>query len=256
MPDFTYEAYASLLDAFVEHDVPCLTVRDYLTRNELPPRFVVLRHDVDRKPENSLDFARLEAERGIESTYYVRTVDEVFDPRVVKEISSLGHEVGYHYEDLDRADGDVGLAREYFRANLASVRELVDVDTVCMHGNPLTPHDNRDLWGATPDFDAYGLLGEAYLSMDFTDVHYYSDTGRTWKDGALKVKDHTVGPDGKTVQVSTTPELADLVLSGEHGRFCLLSHPDRWAKGYVERVTETAFDTAKNTAKYGLQLVK
>jgi len=64
-----------------------------------------------------------------------------------------------------------------------------------MHGNPLTAHDNRDISNENPqaEFDEFDLLGEAYLSMDFTDVTYFSDTGRTRRGGALKIKDHTMG---------------------------------------------------------------
>lgn len=250
--DFTYEMYGDLLDASLERDVSFLTVREYLEAGSLPSEFVVLRHDVDRKPGNALDFARIEADRDVRSTYYVRTVPETFRPSIIGAIERLGHEVGYHYEDLDRTDGDVEAARDSFRENLDRLRELVTVDTVCMHGNPLTPHDNRDMWGDIQVFDEYDLVGEAYLSMDFGDVDYYSDTGRNWRDGALKIHDHTIGDDGKTVQVGTTPELIELLGSAERVRFCILTHPDRWTDTFAERVVEVTFDTAKNTAKYAL----
>jgi hypothetical protein len=248
-PDFTYGAYAGLLDAGLDAGFPFLTVREYLTADPLPERFVILRHDVDRKPGNALDFARIEAERGLSASYYFRTVEEAYDPAVVRAVEALGHEAGYHYEDLDSADGDRTAARSSFARNLRRLRLVADVDTACMHGNPLTPYDNRDLWDGDPGFDAYDLLGEAYLSMDFTEVDYYSDTGRTWLDGSLKVKDHPVGASGKTVQVASTAQLAALLESTPEGRFYLLTHPDRWADGPVEWAVETAFDTAKNLGK-------
>lgn len=251
--DFTYDAYANLLDAGSDAGLSFLTVRQYLSGGGLPEGFVVMRHDVDRKPGNAADFARIEAERGIASTYYVRTVEETFDPETIREIEALGHEVGYHYEDLDRADGDVAAARASFESNLERLRRVATVDTVCMHGNPLTPHDNRDIWGDDPDYGAYGLLGEAYLSMDFGEVLYFSDTGRTWRDGALKVEDHTVGEDRKRTQVGTTRELVDLLRSRPDDRFCVLAHPDRWAGSRLEWASETAFDLSKNAAKYALQ---
>lgn len=250
--DFTYERYAELLKTCGAQDVPTFTVREYLTADTLPDQFVILRHDVDRKPGNALDFARIEAAYGVQSTYYVRTVEETFDPELLRELEALGHEVGYHYEDLDRADGDTAGARLSFVANLARMRQYVTVDTVCMHGNPLTPHDNRDMWGPSPAFGQHDLLGEAYLSMDFTDVLYYSDTGRTWLDGTLKIKDHTVGAARDPPPARTTGDLQSLVTETDEP-LCLLTHPDRWAGGGVERLTETAFDTAKNVAKYGLQ---
>jgi len=289
--DFTFETYGELLDAGLESGYEFLTVREYLATDdeELPDQFVILRHDVDRKPENALAMARLEAARGVPSTYYVRTIDKTFRPGLIRRIEELGHEVGYHYEDMDRADGDVAAAHESFSAELARMRALVSVDTVCMHGNPLTAHDNRDMWDAdgtapaseravdggtvtddaaasdgiatmtrragTPTLEDYDLLGEAYLSMDFEDVTYFSDTGRTWRDGALKIKDHTMGEGDKRIQVDTTEELAALLRSGEVDRLCALTHPNRWARTPGEWAIESAKDYAINVAKRGINVV-
>ncbi|MWV65481.1 hypothetical protein GRS48_11730 [Halorubrum sp. JWXQ-INN 858] len=253
--DFTQGAYAALLDAALDEGYEFLTVRDYLRRTDLPDRFLIVRHDVDRKPGNALSLARIETLRGVETTYYVRTVDSAWDPAIVRRLAELGHEVGYHYEDLDRADGDPRGARESFASNLARVRRLVDVDTVCMHGNPLTSHDNRDLWN-TADLDAFGLLGEAYLSMDFTDVTYFSDTGRTWEDGVLKVKDHTMGEGEKRVSATSTWDLIGLLRGGEVDRACLLVHPERWTGSYPEYLSQRTKDLAVNVAKHGIQAVR
>lgn len=252
--DFTYDMYAELLEAGINQGISFITVKEYLNTEVLPSEFVILRHDVDRKPINARDFARIEAERGVNSTYYFRTVEETFQPEVMEDIDSLGHEIGYHYEDLDRTDGDVSAAHASFRENLEKLRNVVPVSTVCMHGNPLTAYDNRDIWNTEASFEDYDLRGEAYLSMDFSEVDYYSDTGRTWRDGPLKIKDHTVGDDGKTIQISTTDQLISLLESDDECRLCILTHPDRWANSFTERVVEGTFDAAKNTAKRALHV--
>lgn len=278
--DFTYATYRDLLNAGLTAGYEFLTVEEYLRRkpsdteavgpspdaaastgtpkadggNALPEKFVILRHDVDRKPENALAMARLEAEHGISGTYYVRTIGKTFKPDLIRRIEALGHEVGYHFEDLDRTDGDQEAALESFRTELAKLRTIVDIETVCMHGNPLTPHDNRDLLKGA-DFDEFDLLGEAYLSADFTDLTYFSDTGRTWRDGPLKVKDHTMGEGEKHVQVDTTFELIGLLLRQEVDHGYLLVHPNRWAGSYPEFVSEHAKDTAVNVVKRGMNLL-
>jgi len=249
--DFTFDAYAELLAVLDREGVEPLTVREYVGHDDLPDRFAVLRHDVDRKIDNALRMARLEAARDVASTYYFR-VPATFDPALLERVEALGHEVGYHYEDLDRADGDELRARDAFRENLRRVRAVCDVDTVCMHGNPLTPHDNRDMWPDPPRFDDYDLLGEAYLSMDFDDVTYFSDTGRTWRDGKLKVKDHTRGEGDKTIRAATTGDLVDLVSHGAIDRACLLVHPDRWADTGLEQLENRLRDGAVNAVKRGM----
>lgn len=266
--DFTYDAYRGLLDAAIDAGYPFLTVRKYLAEPSPPERFVIVRHDVDRKPRNAVDMANFEAARGIETTYYVRTVDGTFEPALLREIASLGHEIGYHYEDLDRADGNPVAGRRAFAHNLALIRSIATVETVCMHGNPLTPHDNRDLWSGhevgdrgSPEAGAlawFGLLGEAYLSIDYEDVAYFSDTGRTWRDGPLKVKDRIdAGTDrsfGVAGGVETTDDLVALLENRAIDRACLLVHPNRWAGSTPELVVEWLTDTAINAVKRGLRL--
>ena len=63
-------------------------------------RVVILRHDVDTLPENSLKTAKLEHDLGIKGTYYFRIVRESYDEIIIKQIAGLGHEIGYHYENL------------------------------------------------------------------------------------------------------------------------------------------------------------
>lgn len=250
--DFTDGAYADLLATADDANHAFLTVREYLARDDLPERFLVLRHDVDRKPANALRFARLEASLGVASSFYVRAGDGGFDGRVVATIESLGHEVGYHYEDVDRTEGDRAEARESFAENLAGLRRHATVDTVSMHGNPLTPYDNRAMWDAPDDLSSFDLLGGAYLSMDFGDVTYFSDAGRTWRDGALKVKDPPRCVRQKTVQATTTRDLAMLIGTHRVERACVLSHPSRWADSYGQYVTAAATDRLVNVGKRGL----
>jgi len=254
--DFTFDTYEELLKAGREAGYEHITVREYLGADEAPERFILHRHDVDRKPENALKMARLEAEHGVSSTYYFRTIDKTFRPGILRAIEDLGHEIGYHYEDMDRADGDRERAHELFERELERLREVVQVDTVCMHGNPLTSHDNREMWGEPPGFEEYGLLGEAYLSTDFVDVTYFSDTGRTWEDGALKIKDHPVGECENHHEADTTGELIGLVRAGATDRLCILSHPNRWADGLGEYVIEYSKDAATNIGKIGINIVR
>jgi hypothetical protein len=248
--------YEELLQASLDAGYEHITVRKYMANEELPERFIIHRHDVDRKPENSLAMARLEAKYDIHTTYYFRTIEKTFKPKTIREIEELGHEIGYHYEDMDRADGDVESAHESFATELERLREHATVETVCMHGNPLTAYDNRDMWDGSVGFDSYGLLGEAYLSMDFVDVTYFSDTGRTWEDGNLKVKDHPVGESSKHVTASSTADIMSLLKNSSVDRLCLLSHPNRWANSSLEYVAENIKDKSVNAVKHGLNLVK
>ena len=86
--DFTLAKYKELLGALDDCDQ------------------VALRHDVDRKPENSLATARIEREMGWKAVYYFRAVPESWNESVILQIASLGHEIGYHYESLTTCQGN------------------------------------------------------------------------------------------------------------------------------------------------------
>ena len=77
-----------------------------------------MRHDVDRMPGNALKMAEVEHEFNIKSTYYFRVNNSVFKKEIIKKIASLGHEIGYHYECLDKAKGDLEKAIRIFQKDL------------------------------------------------------------------------------------------------------------------------------------------
>ncbi len=145
MRDYTVEKYRELCSA-INENYKTLTFKEYLNNSNFKDNFVILRHDVDRMPENALKIAEIEHESGIKSTYYFRTNKSVFKQEIIKGIASLGHEIGYHYECMDKAAGNPEEAIKIFEDELNKFREICDVKTICMHGNPLTKYDNRDLW--------------------------------------------------------------------------------------------------------------
>ncbi len=188
MRDYTVEKYRELCGA-IKGNYESLTFEEYLNNLNFKNNFIILRHDVDRMPGNALKTAESETEFNLKSTYYFRTNKAVFRKEIIEEIASLGHEIGYHYECMDKAKGDYEKAIRIFKNDLEKFREIYDVKTICMHGNPLTKYDNRDLWKKY-DYREFGISGEAYLSLG-KDIAYFSDTGRNWGN-KYKVKDFNV----------------------------------------------------------------
>jgi hypothetical protein len=159
-------------------------------------------------PENSLQFARIQAGKGIRGSYYFRIVPESFDEEVIKEIAGLGHEIGYHYETMDTAckkikdrnkntkviDYDllIDSAYEEFCRNLEIFRKIVPVITICMHGSPLSRYDNRAIWMKS-DYKKLGIIAEPYFDVNFAEVYYLTDTGRRWDGGEISIRDKGLG---------------------------------------------------------------
>lgn len=252
--DFTVTQYARLIDAALAADWTFLTVREYLSSDAPPENFIVLRHDVDRRVENALALARLEADRGVTATYYFRT--STFDADVVRKIGDLGHEVGYHYEDLAVTDGDRSAAERRFAKNLRDFREVTTVNTVCAHGNAFSAQYNPDLWkGRLGALEEYGILGDAYLSMDIgpeSDVYYLSDTHRTWETELLdfgideSTSDLLDLPAAGTID--STDDLIVALRSHPCDGFYILAHPSRWSRSRGEFARAVAWDVSAEAA--------
>lgn len=167
-----------------------------------PQQICILRHDVDRLPQNSLATAKIENELDIKGTYYFRIVPKSFDKNIIKKIADLGHEIGYHYEDVDTASKKstvksqklstneiLELAWTLFKENLEVLRSIAPVKTICMHGSPLSKYDNKLLW-TKYDYRKLGIIGEPYLDIDWNEFGYLTDTGRSWS--AISVRDKVI----------------------------------------------------------------
>ena len=241
--DFTLKKYRKLCLAVKEAGYLPLRVRDYLSDSGV--NCIILRHDVDRSPQSAFAMAELESELGICSTYYFRTTEGVFLHEIIKEIERLGHEIGYHYEVLDKAKGDREKALELFRNELENLRKFADVKTIAMHGNPLTSWTAEELW-ETHDFRDFGILGDSSLSIDYTKVLYLGDVGRTW-DGRYSVKDLLVK--GNSKGFKTTDDVISAIENHEITNACLVVHPNRWNDNIGRWVLEYVGQHVKNIGK-------
>lgn len=258
--DFTLEKYQQLCRALLDSGYTTLTVSEYLGRDFADStsngqKTVILRHDVDRKIINALRMAELEHALGIRSTYYFRH-PSTFKPEIISAIRDLGHEIGYHYETLSKANGDHDKAIRLFEQELAAFRKIpeCEIKTICMHGSPLSPYDNRDLWKRY-DFKNFDIEGEAYLSMAGRDVQYLTDTGRNWC-GKHSVRDVMPGTSATMPAVETTRGLIMWIRSSMEGNLYLTVHPERWALTNSEWVVGSITDIAVNIGKAAFHVTR
>jgi hypothetical protein len=181
--DFTVDKYTELCRTIRNSKYSCLTLAEYLKVQPGAPgrSYLILRHDIDRSPLRALEVARVESQYNLKATYYFRVQKATYVPEIIDQIAGLGHEIGYHYETLDKCQGNYLSAQSLFSEELAFFRKRYDVKTVCAHGNPLTRYDNKTIW-KNLRLSEFDLLGEAFLSLDFNRFAYFSDSGRTWLD--------------------------------------------------------------------------
>lgn len=251
MKDFTVEIYKQLLTAFKDSGYSFISFEDYC-RKEIPEgKWVILRHDVDARKLHSLEFAQVQNEMGIKGVYYFRMVPESYDPEVIKKIYDLGHEVGYHYEDMDFARGDKARALEFFEKHLAQLRELVPIHTICMHGSPRSEYDNKDVWQEY-NYRDYNIIGEPYFDTDFDEVFYITDTGMMWDGFKYSVRDK-VETSNKWPKYHGTRDIISAINNGEFPSQVMMNyHPQRWTDNNSLWLKEKTVQSVKNQVKAAL----
>ena len=250
--DFTRHKYRQLLEALAAAGYEFITYKEYC-QGLRPQRFVILRHDVDLMPHNSLLIAHEEAAVNARATYYFRAMRGSWNEHIMHHISSHGHEVGYHYESLTTCHGNVDDAYIDFCKHLKAMREIVPVETVCMHGSPRSPHDSKDLWKRY-DFRDLGLLGEPYITTDFSKLLYLSDTGRRWDGFKVSVRDKIMDWQPHWNRKGWVFHTTDDIIRGLRenrlpDQLMITTHPQRWAELGFAWLSEWALQNTKNVIK-------
>jgi hypothetical protein len=250
--DFTLKAYAGIVDAALAAGYRTTLVRDWLDGVRPPPPVIVLRHDVDRRPENALAMARVEADRGAMATYYFRTVGSAFNPPIIREIAAMGHDIGYHYEDFHTASYDPDKAYALYLKNLASVRAIAPVRTIVMHGSPLAKFSNMDIW----KYHSFAESGvkDCILSAHWSDFTFFTDTGRSFDARWTNLRDKIGGK--RAARVSTSAGVAAYLTTQRPPLVQINIHPERWADGVWPWTRQLAVDTAANAVKLGLRVFR
>lgn len=183
---FTFEHYFDVLEFAKKSKFEVIPVGEYQSIRS-KPNFILLRHDVDISLHHALKIASLEHQRGFRSTYLILLHSEYYNALsresagVIKEIRSLGHEVGLHYDTAFQTN----LVDE---ANLLSSITGEKVKVIAQHNPTVSPQsDHRS-------------------KMNFVDAkdipaQYLSDSVQNWRTGCMCK--HVTKADG--LQILTHP---------------------------------------------------
>jgi hypothetical protein len=273
--DFTIEAYRSLLQSLIAKNYAFQTFQQFI---ESPKgRVVILRHDVDRLPGHSLRFAKIQHELGICGSYYFRMVSrsgtlsvskgnsslydpKIFNPKIIKAIAALGHEIGYHYETMDTSsslphplsNSHIKNAYDQFKTNLEKLRQVADIKTICMHGSPRSKFDNREIWKHY-SYKELDIIGEPYFDVDFNKVFYLTDTGRRWDGHRVSVRDKMPQQEEwnrQGLRFRNTKEIISAInREALPNQIMFTFHPQRWNSSLLPWAKEFVWQNIKNVVK-------
>jgi len=259
--DFTLKQLKKLYLALLNKYDLVISFGDYLNcLNTIKHKqIVILRHDVDRNPENSLKVAKLEETIGIKSTYFFRVVPESYNLNIMNKIADLGHEIGYHYEDIDliyskfnnkekeklNKNKLIELAYHSFCENLDKLRSDFNIKTICMHGSPKSKFDNKLIWSKY-NYKDLDIIGEPYLDIDFNKVAYFTDTGRRWDGYKFSIRDKV--DSGYKMEFKSTFSIINNI-DGLPNKVMFTIHPERWHESKILWLYELVIQNCKNILK-------
>ena len=250
MRDFTLNKYSVLLTMLRNSGFGIFPIIDFVCAQQ--NRSVAIRHDVDKNIDQSLKMAQLEADEDIYTTYFFRKHDIFCHSEKIRLISQLGHEIGYHYENLSHCNGDRDAAFLDFKRTLQQLQQIAWVSGLAMHGSPLSAHNNRALWNHFSFFDL-GPGYEVYSHINYTHVLYLTDTGRCWDGHNFSIRDKVSSTSLDAVQTCNFHNTHQIIRAAASGllpnKLLLNIHPQRWHNAPLPWLTELIMQNLKNQIK-------
>ncbi len=175
---FTFDAYRNLICSLREHDYEICGYHDW----EDKERCVILRHDIDNDIAKALELAKVEADLGISSTYFVLVSCDFYNvfsarnARMLKELALLGHVIGLHFDELRYPEIKVPEDACSLIQREARLLEQVlgtPVTSVSMH------RPSKMILEA--DLQIPGIVN-SYGQTYFKEFKYLSDSRRRWRE--------------------------------------------------------------------------
>jgi hypothetical protein len=257
--DFNLTTYKKLLNSLHLQSFLFYTVSDYFSNPDVGTPFVLLRHDVEKKYENALQMAQLQHDLGIKGSYYFRLLHKSGNEAIIKEIAALGHEIGYHYDDLSECSGNYEKAIQRFQQNIAYLRQFAPVTSITMEGAPLSKYDNRQLWEKY-NYRDFGIIAEPYFDLDFDEIFYLTDTGRRWDGWRMSIRDKVPQQEEWNKKGLIFHSTRDIIHAASEGRLpdkiMMTFHPQRWDDKPLRWLKELVFQGVKNQVKRVLVKVR
>ncbi|WP_298125398.1 hypothetical protein [Brevundimonas sp.] len=195
--DFRQDDYRRLLERFIALGYDFCDLEGLA----LGGRRVFCRHDVDLSLAHAMAMAELERRLGVSATYYVLISTEIYNlasaegREWLKQICSLGHKVGLHFDATKYAPEQAAL-------ETAAQHECHILET--LSGEPV-----RTLSFHRPAKALLGLEGtfagraHTYEPRFFRDTAYVSDSNGGWHYG--HPLEHEAVTQGRPLQLLTHP---------------------------------------------------
>lgn len=174
--EFTYDWYERFLTELLDAGYTPADYDETLSNGEM-----IVRHDIDFSPRKALTMGRIEADLGIETTYFVLVTSPLYNPfykpnrSIWEELQSLGHTIGVHFSTHQYWDGEAPpkVVTERVQAERDALGSTVgDVSEAVSFHRP-------DEWLFKRSF---GEFISTYEERFFTEITYRGDSNQRWRE--------------------------------------------------------------------------
>lgn len=181
--DFTEDEYRKLLKK-AKKKASFISYNDYFeNKTSEVGNSIIWRHDIDISVNRALRLAEIEAEEGVKSIFFVlfsSTFYNVFEKDIVgklKQILSLGHEIGIHLDmDMYSSVPDGNKLEMDLNFLSSNIKYLLDVSPSCFSFHNPTPEII-----STFTENYIGKYMNAYSKRIIDNVAYCSDSNGYWR---------------------------------------------------------------------------
>ena len=178
---FTFDSYKNLIQAIRESGYQ---FADYHNFNNFENP-CILRHDIDYSLERALNFARLEEDLSVKSTYFVLVTSDFYNPlsnksrTIIKTIKKYGHEIGLHFDEVSYKELNKESIVDAIKKECSILQEIIEdkVTTVSMH--------RPSKWVLEADLQIPEIVN-SYGKCFFHDFKYVSDSRMRWREDVMK----------------------------------------------------------------------
>lgn len=179
---FLYNQYRSILRLLREKGY---SYADYSNYGDFD-KSVILRHDVDFSPSKALKMAQIEKDAEVQATYFILLSTEFYNvfskevSEIIKQIISLGHNIGLHFDEKKYEVNDKESLEFYINKEKEILEKMLDIEiqAVSMH--------RPSKWVLENDLQFDNIIN-TYSQEFFKNFKYLSDSRMNWREPALKI---------------------------------------------------------------------
>ena len=153
------------------------------------------------------------------------------------------------------------------------LRKICPISTICQHGGTLGYYSSTSILGLIKtgfallsgkinmkyypsiqlwdkyDYKDFDIIGDVYLSLDFTKIKYFSDTGLSWDSHETRIVDNVNEGENAEIKAHSTNDLISIIANGNLKRINILVHPANWNDPILNWLKWRTLQSVRNISK-------